>query len=73
MVKAGLFLRAVQGGKNGSGRPTWSNPHKNRVGGTMVAGERFRHSSRTDAVDIIDLGTWQEALVKALREYDHSS
>jgi hypothetical protein len=39
----------------------------------MVAEDRSEHNSRTEAIDIIDLGTWQEALVRALRQYNDSS
>lgn len=35
----------------------------------MVAEVRSGQSSRTETNDIIDLGTWQEALVSAIQSY----
>jgi hypothetical protein len=37
----------------------------------MVAEDRSGHCSRTEAIEIIDLGSWQEALVKALAAYNN--
>ena len=41
-------------------------PHQNFMGGTMVAEDRSGHCSRPE---IIDLGSWQIALIRALAAY----